>query len=522
MYLRPMRKLALLFLFACLKLSAQTIVVPLHPDGVETNEPSIAVDFKYPASQILGSNTSLFFVSEDGGFTWTRVILKPKEGFYGDPVVFISRKGYYYVAHLSKNPGKEWPDQFDRMVFEKSVDGGKTFTSAGIGFVPGKMQDKPWFWVDEGKHSRFRDRIYLAWTEFDKYGSNNPEDSSRIRFAWSENEGDSFSMPVTVSDSFGDAADNDGTLEGATMATGKKGEVFLVWSGKDKIWFDKSLDGGKTWGRDKVLCKQSGGWSTDDVKGLMRSNSMPFITSNSKGHLYVVFGDRRNGDQDVFYLFSKDLGETWTPPIRIHQDAIGNGRDQYMPAICTDRKKDKVYVTWYDRRNSEFNRYTDLYVAELKGAKPGKNYRITNEPFCVPDTKVFFGDYISIAASDKVMRVAYTTWDNERKIATVLVAMPDVKAVQKGKAASDIPAMQVIQLKDTNMVYIHFNLPGYKSCTLEMARGDQVFFKELFDPLQQAHNEVMVPVSKLPAGVYKVTLSFKGRKLEQDFYVERR
>lgn len=502
-------------------LHAQISIIPLHPDGIETNEPCISIDPKYPSSQILGSNTSLFFISENGGYNWTPNFLKPKEGFYGDPVVYITSWGDFYVCHLAKNPDKPWPAQFDRMVFEKSSDQGKTFTSCGIGFNGTKVQDKPWFCVDEGKRSKYRNRIYIAWTEFDKYGSTLPTDSSRIRFAYSDN-GDSFSTAITISDSCGDAADDDNTLEGATLATGPKGELFAVWAGKGKIWMDMSLDGGKTWGKDKVLATQKGSWNTEDVKGLMRSNSMPFITADNKGKLYVVFGDNRNGDQDVFYLYSSDLGKTWTAPIRVHNDPLKNGRDQYMPAVTTDRAKNKVYITWYDRRNSEFNGYTDLYVAPLNGAKPGKNIRITPECFCVPGSKIFFGDYISIAAAKGILRTAYTVYDAEKMIATVNVAAFDAKALKSEKTNIKAPYLQILQMKDTSQVYIHFYLPGYKSCTLEFKRGEQIFFKQLFNPLVSAENEVLIPADKLPHGVYKVTLSFKGKKIEKDFYIERK
>ncbi len=505
--------------FSFSSLGAQIVNYPLHKDGIETNEPSIAIDPNHPNIQILGSNTSYFFTSEDGGILWNPVFLKPKEGFYGDPVVYINRKGDYYVCHLSKNPFKKWPDQFDRIVFEKSTNSGKTFESVGIGLNGAKMQDKPWFYVDEGKKSKFRDCIYVAWTEFDKYGSRLPEDSSRIRFSASSDGGSSFSEAITVSDSCGDAADEDNTLEGATMATGIHGELYLVWAGKGKIWLDVSTDGGKSWGKDKAIAEQRGSWNTEDILGLMRSNSMPFITSDAKGCLYVVFGDNRNGDQDVYYLYSENKGKSFTSPIRLHNDKVGNGKDQFMPAICYDQKKKNVYAAWYDRRNSEYNGYTDVYIAQLHGKKPGNSVRVNAESFCVPSPKIFFGDYLGVAAAKDEIRIAYALYDSEKDIVTVHIAGLQAKALKAQNITQ--PFLQIDQLKDTGLVYIHFNLPGYKSCTLEMLRGGQMIYKQLFNPLVSADNEIQIPLQKLPAGVYKVILSFKGKKIERDFYIER-
>jgi hypothetical protein len=501
--------------------NAQTTLVQLHPDGVETNEPCIAIDPNYPGTQILGSNNNLFFISNDGGLSWTPKQLSPKEGFYGDPVVYINRWGTHYICHLAQNKTEKWPEQFDRIVFERSTDGGANFSSMGVGFTEGKVQDKPWIFVDEGKHSKFRDRVYLSWTEFDKYGSKNPLDSSRIRVSYSTDEGATFSEPVVISDTSGDASDDDKTLEGATLAAGKNGELYAVWAGNDFIWFDQSLDGGKTWGTDKKIATQVGGWN-QQVAGLYRANSMPFVKCDNNGKIYVVYSDVRNGDHDVYYLFSKDKGVTWMGPIRVNNDPLKNGKDQYMPNIAVDRKKNKVYVLFYDRRNSENNKFTDVYACELKGMKPGINARITNESFCVPSSKIFFGDYISIAAAKNEVRMAFTTYEVEKQIPTVQVALLQGKQLQKWKSNEKPNYIQLVQDIDSNMVYLHFNVNGAKSCSVELTRGNQLYYKQLFDPLVTNENEVALPVSRFTSGVYRLTLSFKGHKVEKDVFIERR
>ena len=70
-----------------------------------------------------------------------------------------------------------WPKFFDRIVFERSDDSGKTFTSTDVGFHEGKMQDKPWFSMDEWQGSKGFGNVYLSWTEFDavRYFSGKPE-----------------------------------------------------------------------------------------------------------------------------------------------------------------------------------------------------------------------------------------------------------------------------------------------------------------------------------------------------------
>ncbi|MBM3399345.1 MAG: exo-alpha-sialidase [Bacteroidetes bacterium] len=507
---------------ACLmvqNLMAQTPLIDVIPGGLESNEPSLAIYPNNPNVQILGSNTDYFFISEDAGYNWKFISLKPKEGFYGDPVTYIDKQGRFYLASLSQNPGLEWPEHFDRIVLQTSDDNGQTWKSSGIGYRPGKMQDKPWIAVDENKASSYKGSVYVSWTEFDKYGSKDSRDSSRIRFAFRRYDSDTFTTAV-VSDTCGDAIDNDGTLEGATCAVGVWGEIYCVWAGKNKIWMDVSHNGGKTWGVDQVIAEQTGGWAiVADIPGLMRSNNMPFIKSDARGNLYLVYGDKRNGDYDIFLKMSSDGGKIWTEDIRLNNDTKGNGRDQYMPHIAMDVSSSILYAVWYDRRHSENNIYTDVYLRAVVKGKPGKEYRITNQSFCPPGKKVFFGDYIAVAAYKGIIRAAFTDFDNQSALTSVKIAALSEGFVKRNAETPKSAYMEMSVLPDTTLFLVHFALPRMKSCTLEMSRGRQILHKQLFDPLHAEEQEVALPLNKIPPGVYKVSLSAKGSKMTRELYI---
>ena len=120
------------------------------------------------------------------------------------------------------------------------------------------------------------------------------------------------SRPLRISDDTGDARDGDGTLEGAVPAVGPKGEVYVAWAGPKGLSFDRSDDGGWTFGADKLISPLTGGWDIP-VPGVERHNGMPVTAVDlssgpNKGTLYVNFIDERNGDTDVFLLASKDGG----------------------------------------------------------------------------------------------------------------------------------------------------------------------------------------------------------------------
>ena len=119
---------------------------------------------------------------------------------------------------------------------------------------PKRGQDKEWLAVD-ATGSPFRGRVYLAWTEFDLFGSSNPADSTRILIAHTSDGGSTWSSPVRVSDRLGDCLDADNTVEGAVPAVGPDGEVYVSWPGPLGIMFDKSAGGGVTWGENlSIYC----------------------------------------------------------------------------------------------------------------------------------------------------------------------------------------------------------------------------------------------------------------------------
>src|SRR3989441_12080013 len=94
-----------------------------------------------------------------------------------------------------------------------------------------------------------------------------------------------------IKDRGGDSRDSDDTVEGAVPAVGPNGEVYLVWAGPLGLVFKKSLDGGLSFFKDKVIDQMPGGWDFS-MEGLDRANGMPvtgvdFSNGKNKGTLYV-------------------------------------------------------------------------------------------------------------------------------------------------------------------------------------------------------------------------------------------
>jgi len=398
-------------------------------DGHGPCEPSIAVSPKNPQNIAAGAILNHYYWSTDGGRTWESNKLTSKSsGVYGDPVLIADWKGNFFYSHLSDPDGKGWMSEklLDRIVIQKSTDGGKTYDDgAWCGLRHPKDQDKPWLCADP--KSGF---ISCTWTEFDKYASKDLEkDHSRILFSQSLDTGKSWSEAVAISQFEGNCLDNDDTTEGAVPAYGPNGEIYVAWSYKEKIWFDRSTDGGKTWlDKDILAAKQPGGWEID-IAGLNRSNVMPILVcdrsaSPNRGTLYLCWGDQRNGveDTDIFMAKSLDGGLTWSDPTRVNDDK--KGRQQFLPWLAIDQVTGHLYTVFYDRRNHT-NELTDVYVAVSRDAgKSFINLQVSTEPFA-PDARVFFGDYNHISAHDGVVRPIWTRLD--KGVLSVWTAIMDLK-----------------------------------------------------------------------------------------------
>lgn len=379
-------------------------------NGRFPSEPSVAVSYKNPETIVVGSAINNVYYTNNRGLSWMKSKLQSPHGVFGDPVVISDFKGTFYYFHLSDPDGRNWDSEefLDRIVAQKSSDGGKTWDAgASIGLNHPKDQDKPWAITDR------KGNMYVAWTEFDKYGSDDPDCKSRILFSQSSN-GSKFSKPRVISQVAGDCRDDDNTVMGAMPASTIDGKLFIVWANDGKIYMDRSFDGGTTWlTNDILLTNQPGGWSMS-IPGLGRSNGLPvLVCDQSKGRfsgaLYLLWTDDGEGDADIWFMRSFNMGDNWTSPIRIHNDE--SGRHQFMPAMTVDPSTGFIYIVFYDRRNYD-DEQTDVYLAwSTDNGTSFKNQRISETPF-VPSPDSFFGDYIGISAFNEIIVPVWTRMDN--------------------------------------------------------------------------------------------------------------
>jgi hypothetical protein len=389
----------------------QTVEMGVCLDQVSSNEPCISIDPQNPKYQIIGGNVDVYFLSQDSGQTWLKRELTSPYGAYGDPVVFISPSSRYYYAHLSKTQGKNFPEKFDRIVFQYSDNKGLDFDhSVAIGYHKDKVQDKPWFFVKPSPTNQpDQDMIVITWTEFDRYKSSFVTDSARIRFSVSVDGGSTFSDAITISTLQGGCMDDDYTPEGATPVVLSDGSIHVTWSMNEQIFYSMSLDTGRTWSNQQPIFTQRGGWSFSK-KGFYRTNGLPFLQRGLNDELYLVWSSLVTDHMhSVFFSRSVDLGISWSSPYALTGINSTHENDAFIPFINVDALTGEIMIVYYDRP-AQWNYFCN--VSAVRSTDNGMSFssiRISDKPFLTPGESIFFGDYLSIASGKGFSRAVWTT-----------------------------------------------------------------------------------------------------------------
>lgn len=418
-----MRKTFLVTIFfgiVC-NLLAQNVMIS---DKGSPNETSVMFHHKDTATILVGANINNIYVSKDAGRTWTAGKLSSPYGVWGDPVLDVDSAGNFYYFHLSNPADGSW---IDRIICQKSTDKGENWSDGTFTGKNGeRAQDKHWSAIDPASG-----RIYLTWTQFDKYGSKEAKDSTLILFSASEDGGLTWREPMRISKFAGNCVDSDSTVEGAVPAIGPNGEVYVSWAGPAGLVFNRSLDGGLTWLPQEIQIDPfKGGWDYK-IPGLGRCNGLPITKcdlskSPYRGTIYVNWSDQRHGnnDTDIWIASSTDGGKTWGNSVRVNDDKAGN--HQFMCWMDVDQANGHIYVLYYDRRHASEDNSTHVFLARsTDGGKTFVNRRISESPF-IPKSFSFFGDYTNVKAYNGFIRPVWTRSDKGKLSIWIDLTSPKV------------------------------------------------------------------------------------------------
>lgn len=398
------------------------------------NEPSIAVDSTQPDRIAIGwrqfDNIKSDFRqagwghSSDGGNTWTASVIEPGV-FRSDPVLISDAEGNFYFNSVSTPAGGFRSDLY------RSSDGGASW-DGGV-FAAGG--DKPWMAIDctDGIGAG---NLYSNWNVFGGCcGPNN--------FVRSIDSGDNFELPIEMPEQF---------LLAGTTTVGPDGEVYVTGRVIGTAYLMKSTtlkDPGLPAAFDSGTVVPIGGvvvaGNNVNPGGLSGQVWVVVDQSNGirRGWVYVLASVSHATEQlDLHLVRSTDGGTTWSQPVRVNDDPLGNKNVwQWFPtlAIAPNGRLDAV---WNDTRNSGGTVISELFYSfSTDGGETWSSNRPVSPPFDPhlgwPNQNKI-GDYYDMVSDNDAAHVAYAATFNGEQDVYYLRIVPEPSVFADGFESGDI------------------------------------------------------------------------------------
>lgn len=395
--------------------------IRIFPSVFNQTEPSVSISPLNPNRIFVGANTDYgmgYYYTFDGGINWSGGDILPGSVYYStNPSVgFTDSTKYFYNYY----------DNF--IVVDRSFNSGANW-SGRVAVPSSSVYDMNTMAIDTKASSPYSGRIYSAWSDFSVA-------QPYISLSYSTDEGASFILPP-IQIGFPQSGKYD---NGPDIATGPNGEVYCVWSvinlsnnKEEYIGFSKSTNGGANWSYPSNPIQVSG------IRGFLlnsniRVNSFPSLAVDKSvgprnGYLYTVWSQRNlspaGNDADICFSFSSNGGINWSIPTRVNDDAMNNGKQQFLPSITVDESNGKISVLFYDNRDILNQDSCNIYLAiSTDGGINFSNIRISDVPHRPAPlegyAEGYYSDYIGIAANNDSVFPFWT--DNRHGIASIYTA----------------------------------------------------------------------------------------------------
>ena len=465
-----------------------------------------------------------FFISEgiytttNGGNTWQgndTCTGDPIAFHGGDPGITIDKNGTFIITRLGRSP-------YVGLYSHYSFDHGQTWSSQKV--ISTDDLERATLTTDANPVSSHYGRSYAAWVKFAL--------SFPLMFAYTDNGAQSWSTPRQVNNPSKRSA-------GGDLALGPNGEVYLCWAGvtdnvpfkEIMVGFGSSTNGGADWNVTENAFNVNGITGVLENKNNIRVNGLPSMavdTTNGprRGWIYIVTGQKdlapAGTDPDIILYRSTDAGLTWSPGIRVNQDALNHGKTQYFSNIHID-KFGAINVIFYDDRTTT-NDSTGVFLARsVDGGNSWKEYEISDhhfEPAPIGGLgQGYQGDVIDITSTDSTIWIVWM--DNSSgiyQIWTVPIEFSSINDIGEINHSSPAELLQNYPnpFKISTKIGIRISSRGFVSLKIFDILGN-----EIAEPVNQTispgYHEIEFnpadPANRLPfnRGVYFYRLTLNDR-----------
>jgi hypothetical protein len=321
--------------------------------------------------------TCTFTVTKDGGLTWSKnvAIANVSGQFVGDPAATIDAGGTIYAVC------QEYVDvgNTGNIRMMTSTDQGATWSAVRtIGSAP----DKPW-----AGGGSVEGTVFVSWL-------GNPGGIKR-----STDRG----MTWQATQSLGSI------IHGTAIVTSTTGLVHVPYnldSNDNQLRYLRSIDGGATWEKPRDLIPDMGSFCFECSP---RQHPIVGAASDPTGKTVAITWTSRmpngEGDDDVWLLYSKDGGTTWSAPLRVNDNKTKSR--QFQSWVAVDHCG-RVHVAWTDLRNGKNEVWYARSADPTLGFEP--NVQVTDGSGSANTD--FLGDYKGLVVQGSDVLV---TWQDTRR-----------------------------------------------------------------------------------------------------------
>ena len=344
-----------------------------------------------------------FAYTTNGGTRWIAPGVLENNVFRSDPVLNSDTAGRFFYLSLVQN-------FFDDLW--RSITGGQSWTRVG----PADGGDKQWFTIDNTNSSGHGFQ-YQCWsTDGNNYGGR--------QFTRSTDGGLTWMNPINIPNSpaWGTLdVDSAGNLfiGGVNLTTGR---IWCVRSTNAKNGgvvptFDRST--AVNLGGDIVFSEPINpeGLVGQVFLAVDRSGTS---TNNNVYMLASVQPSGFTNGSDVMFVRSTNGGITFSAPRRINDDPVNHAKWHWFGTLSV-APSGRIDVVWYDTRNSPNNVTSQLFYSfSIDGGNTwSPNVAVSNpfNPFIGYPNQQKIGDYITVVSDDDSANVAYAaTFNGEEDI----------------------------------------------------------------------------------------------------------
>lgn len=277
------------------------------------------------------------------------------------------------------------------------------------------------------------------------------------------------------------------------------------------FYLASSTNNGGTFNYTTMLALNVSPTTNDSAKSAYQLITNPSNSLNCVAILNVAIG---TNDLDVYIIESTNGGANWSPPQRINDDLLNNGKMQDLAWAAYDQSGNLV-ITWRDRRNAPGVGYAR--ASEIYGAYRPSGTSTFQPNFKISDALETYGNILSQNGNDFMSTVLqndtlHAVWGSTRDGSldiwhSRLKASNGATGITKLLASESFvietfpnPVTEQLTVSLTN----HFMIKTIQINTLE---GKEVFF-EKFNT-----DKAGINLKTLPSGVYLLIVKDEQGKL---------